>query len=110
MAKANVYFDPNIGAALQIESENQQLPPAAVVKIEQIAAAVPGDVQEGLGGGLAHADGLGHDGGRTRPERAGDHRPRRGRTEAHGRHHRRDIAGGGIAPPGKDDRNDRSRL
>jgi imidazolonepropionase-like amidohydrolase len=52
MAKAHVYFDPNIGLALQVELENQPLPPAAVTKIEQMLPRLRVMFQKALAAGL----------------------------------------------------------
>lgn len=52
MARAGVYFDPNIGAALQVELENQPLPPAAVAKIEECLLRNRAMFQKALAAGL----------------------------------------------------------
>ena len=52
MAKAGIYFDPNIGATLQVELENQIFPPAAVAKIEQMIPRNRAMFQKALAAGL----------------------------------------------------------
>jgi len=52
MAKAHVYFDPNIGAALQVELEHQPLPPSAMAKIEWEEPYLRAVFQKAMAAGL----------------------------------------------------------
>jgi|GEM_PF-152099 imidazolonepropionase-like amidohydrolase len=52
MAKAGVYFDPNIGAALQVELENMPLPSAAIAKIDRQIPLLRTVFQKALAAGL----------------------------------------------------------